>query len=73
MTAFPSPNMMMRRRKTEHEIRQEVVSTLHELTMAPTQHDIDRHVSERMADELALQESYAEYLINIRNLNGEHQ
>ena len=48
MTAFPSPNMMMRRRKTEHEIRQEVVQDMHRGMWAPTWEDIERVTTERI-------------------------
>lgn len=74
MTAFPSPNMMMvRRPKSENEIRQEVTHDLNAKIWGVTQEDIDRVTTQRMADEMARQESFAEYLINIRNLNGTAQ
>ena len=52
MTAFPSPNMMMRRRKTEHEVMQEVVQDLHRGMWAPTWKDIERVTTERMQQEM---------------------
>ena len=52
MTAFPSPNMMMRRRKTGHEVMQEVVQDLHQGMWAPTWEDIERVTTERMRREM---------------------
>lgn len=52
MTAFPSPNMMMRRRKTGHEVMQEVVQDLHQSMWAPTWEDIERVTTERMRREM---------------------